>query len=86
MRGSHVPRPVRALAWSASCIVLGCAVDTREFDEPALDRALHDATGYHLRASGEDEVTMPPGEVALTADAVAPGGEPCAATITVTVR
>ncbi|MCA8944084.1 MAG: TolC family protein, partial [Planctomycetes bacterium] len=61
MRGSHVPRPGRALAWAASCIVLGCAVDTREFDEPALDRALHDATGYHLRASGEDEVTMPPG-------------------------
>ncbi|MCB9540441.1 MAG: hypothetical protein H6704_29845 [Myxococcales bacterium] len=49
-----------------------------------------EGVGYAGAAGGGvvafEGVTMPPGEVALTADAVAPGGEPCAATITVTVR
>lgn len=49
-----------------------------------------EGVGYAGTAGGGvvafEGVTMPLGEVALQADAVAPGGEPCAATITVTVR
>lgn len=49
-----------------------------------------EGVGYAGAAGGGvvafEGVTMPPGEVELEADAVAPGGEPCAATITVTVR
>ncbi len=49
-----------------------------------------EGAGYAGAAGGGvvafEGVTMPPGEVALAVDAVAPGGEPCAASITVTVR